>query len=214
MKEWICKNIKWFSQGCLRFDFGGKVIYTDPFGIDSDLRDADYNFISHSHFDHFSPDDIDRVMKKDTVFIFPRSMKKEVGKYSDYQIIYVTPGDCAELAGNITFMAVCAYNINKTQCHPKENNWVGYLFTFDGMQFYYTSDTELIPEMENIHADVIFTPLGQTYTMDSVEDAAKAVVATGAKYAVPIHFGKYEGEVGDVEKFAKALQGKAEVFTL
>ena len=62
-REWIVKNIKWFSQGCLRFDFGGKIIYTDPFDIESYVNDADYIFISHSHFDHFSLEDIQKVIK-------------------------------------------------------------------------------------------------------------------------------------------------------
>ncbi len=213
-REWIVKNIKWFSQGCLRFDFGGKIIYTDPFDIESYVNDADYIFISHSHFDHFSLEDIQKVIKKDTVFIFPKSMKKEAGNFSSYQVIYILPGDCADLAGKIAFTAEYAYNINKTQCHPKENEWVGYMFEYDGKRFYYTSDTELIPEMNDVKADVIFLPLGQTYTMDSVEDAVKAVEVTGAKIAVPIHYGKYEGTVEDAEKFKTLLDGKAEVIIL
>lgn len=212
--EWLRKNVKWYSQGCLRFDFGGKILYTDPFEIETYVNDADYIFISHAHFDHFSLDDIQKVIKKDTVLIFPKSMKKEAANFSSYQVIYVVPEDYAELAGKISFTAEYAYNINKIQCHPIENEWVGYMFEYDNKKFYYTSDTEFIPQMHSIAADVIFLPLGQTYTMDSVDDAAKAVVATGAKTAVPIHYGKYEGSVDDVYKLEELLKGKADVVVL
>ena len=34
-----------------------KIIYIDPFKIDKEYKDADYIFITHSHYDHFSLDD-------------------------------------------------------------------------------------------------------------------------------------------------------------
>ena len=34
------------------------VIYIDPFKISKDYNDADYIFCTHSHYDHFSPEDI------------------------------------------------------------------------------------------------------------------------------------------------------------
>ena len=36
----------------------GIVIYIDPFKINKDYHDADYIFFTHSHYDHFSPEDI------------------------------------------------------------------------------------------------------------------------------------------------------------
>ena len=35
-----------------------KVIYFDPFKITEDKHDADVIFVTHEHFDHFSPEDI------------------------------------------------------------------------------------------------------------------------------------------------------------
>ena len=37
-----------------------KVIYIDPFKIDNEYHDADIIFITHSHFDHYSEEDIDK----------------------------------------------------------------------------------------------------------------------------------------------------------
>lgn len=42
----------------------GKVIYIDPYNIDSDYNDADIIFITHDHYDHYSEEDIDRIKKR------------------------------------------------------------------------------------------------------------------------------------------------------
>ncbi len=207
------KNVKWFSQGALKFDFQGKKIYTDPFDIDSNYNDADYIFLTHPHFDHISPENIDKVIKDKTEFIVAESIADEIKQYSHHKITKVNSGDKMDFV-DFKIEVVPAYNIVKTQCHAKENGWVGYVFKFGDVTVYYTSDTEYIPEMENIKTDIIFLPLGQTYTMECVEDAVKAVKATNAKVAVPIHFGKFEGTEEDAVKF-EALAGEfAEVVRL
>ena len=191
MKNYILNNVKWISQGCIRIQSNNNVIYTDPFEIDSIYNDADYILISHAHYDHYSPEDIKKVVKNNTVFIFPETMKRESENYKEHAVYFVSPGDTVKLDG-VEIDAVYAYNIDKIQCHPKENNWVGYVIKIDGYSLYYTSDTELIPEMKALTVDVIFVPLGQTYTMNCIEDAVKAVECTKAKIAIPIHYGKYE----------------------
>ena len=37
-----------------------KVIYVDPYNIENKINDADFIFITHSHFDHFSEKDLIR----------------------------------------------------------------------------------------------------------------------------------------------------------
>ena len=66
-----------------------------------------------------------------------------------------------------------AYNINKNY-HPKQNEWVGYLFEIDGIRFYHAGDTDMIPEMDAITTDVAFLPVSGTYVMDAEEAAAAA----------------------------------------
>ncbi len=77
MKD-IIKNTKWFSQGALRFAYNGKIIYTDPFDIDGAYHDADFIFLTHPHFDHISPENIDKVIKADTVFVAAESISDEI----------------------------------------------------------------------------------------------------------------------------------------
>lgn len=213
MKDFVLKNVRWISQGCLRIACDDIIIYTDPFDVDKPYNDADYILISHAHSDHYSPEDIKKVVKEDTVFIFPKSMQIEANNYVNHVIYFVMPYDVIKL-DKVCFEAVCAYNIDKIQCHPKENDWVGYIIKIYDYSLYYASDTELIPEMKEIVCDVIFVPLGQTYTMNSVEDAVKAVEYTKSKVAVPIHYGKFEGTKEDAEKFVSMLKNKAEAIIL
>ena len=51
------------------------IIYIDPFKIDKEYHDADYIFFTHSHYDHFSPEDIEKVRKENTVFIVTEDIK-------------------------------------------------------------------------------------------------------------------------------------------
>ena len=208
------KNVKYFAQGSLRIEYYSNIIYTDPFRIDKDYSDADIIIITHPHFDHFSPEDINKVVKEDTMFIAPSSISDVMKDYEkEYQTDYIEAGDSVD-TGYMLFSAVPAYNVIKKDNHPKESGWIGCVFEFEEATLYYTSDTELIDEMHDIEADIIFLPLGQTYTFESVEDAVQAVLRTNASVAVPVHYGLYEGSEADADKFEELLKGQAEVVRL
>jgi L-ascorbate metabolism protein UlaG (beta-lactamase superfamily) len=55
-----------------------KIIYIDPFKIDKKYNDADFIFITHSHYDHFSEIDIKMVMKDNTKIIVPVQLLKKI----------------------------------------------------------------------------------------------------------------------------------------
>ena len=42
------------------------TIYIDPYQIEEASHDAEYIFITHSHYDHFSPEDIEKIKKPET----------------------------------------------------------------------------------------------------------------------------------------------------
>ena len=106
-----------------------KVVYFDPFGIKEAPHDADMIFITHPHFDHFSPEDIGKVRKDDTVFIAPASAAADISKVCPNEALPVLlePGDARTVCG-IPVEAVPAYNVNKA-FHPKKNGWLGYVVT-------------------------------------------------------------------------------------
>jgi len=205
----MVKNIHWMGQAAVKVDAGNKVIYFDPYQIKEQDK-ADIILISHSHGDHLSKGDISKVTTENTVIIAPKSCESDLSSVKKAKLLLSEPG-FKETVGGITIEAVPAYNVDKTNFHPKANNWVGYIITVDGVRIYHAGDTERIPEMKNFSCDIAMLPLGQTYTMNSVEDAAKAALDVKAKIAIPIHYAMYEGTKADAEKFKALLEGKVAV---
>ncbi len=181
-----------------------KVIYIDPFKIEKNYNDADIVFITHDHYDHYSEEDIDKVINENTIIIIPEELltkllRKGINKNA---IITVEPNEKYMVQG-IKFETIPAYNTNKT-FHPKENDWVGYIITLDGIRYYIAGDTDITEENRKVKCDVAFVPVGGTYTMNYSE-AAELVNIIKPKIAVPIHYGSVVGTKQDATNFIKLL---------
>lgn len=181
-----------------------KTIYIDPFKIDKDYNDADIVFITHDHFDHYSEEDIDKVINENTTIIIPEELltkilRKGINKNA---IITVEPNKKYIVQG-IKFETIPAYNTNKT-FHPKENDWIGYIIMLDGIRYYIAGDTDITEENRKVKCDVAFVPVGGTYTMD-FKEAAQLINEIQPKIAVPIHYGSIVGTEQDATDFIKLL---------
>lgn len=201
----MVRNIHWIQQSCFRIDGQRRTIYTDPLSI-TKTDVADIILVSHAHGDHFSPADIDKLVGPNTVLIAPA----DCNYTGTVHRVVLKPGE-AYIAKGIKIKAVPAYNITKTDFHPKSNNWVGYVITMNGVTLYHAGDTERIPEMKNIDCDIAMLPLGQTYTMNTVADAAESAKDVKAQVAIPMHFGLYEGTEADAQTFKSLLDGFVKV---
>ena len=62
----MLENIEVLCHNCIKFS-GEKIIYTDPFQLKNNYYDADMILITHSHYDHFSEEDIKKVKKENTL---------------------------------------------------------------------------------------------------------------------------------------------------
>ena len=181
-----------------------KTIYIDPFKIDRNYNDADIIFITHDHYDHYSEEDIDKVINENTVIVIPEELLTKVLKkgINKNAIITVKPNQKYMVQG-IKFETVAAYNTNKT-FHPKENGWVGYVIEINEIKYYIAGDTDITEENKKVKCDVAFVPVGGTYTMD-FKEAAQLVNEIQPKVAVPIHYGSVVGTKQDAEEFIKLL---------
>ena len=183
------------------------IIYFDPYKINKDYHDADIIFITHSHYDHYSPLDIKKVIKDNTIIVCPEDVKEELLKLDIKNIIEVVPNKDYEVL-NIKFKTIPAYNINKN-FHPKENNWVGYLVNYNNVKYYIAGDTDITEENKNIICDVAFVPIGGTFTMN-YKEAASLINEIQPKIAVPTHYGLIVGNKDDGIKFSKLLNNSIE----
>ena len=181
-----------------------KTIYIDPFKIDRNYNDADIIFITHDHYDHYSEEDIDKVINENAVIVIPEELLTKVLKkgINKNEIITVEPNQKYMVQG-IKFETVPAYNTNKT-FHPKENGWVGYVIEINGIKYYIAGDTDITEENKKVKCDVAFVPVGGTYTMD-FKEAAQLVNQIQPKVAIPIHYGSVVGTKQDAEEFIKLL---------
>ena len=177
----------------------GKTIYVDPFKIEKDANDADIVLVTHDHYDHFSPEDIEKIINNETIIVAPKTVKA-LSKMRN--TVLVEPNNAYEVKG-IKIETIPAYNVNK-QFHPKDNQWVGYIIEIDKTRYYIAGDTDVTPENKQVNCDVAFIPVGGTYTMNYTE-AAELANAIKPKIVVPTHYGDIVGEKDDGEKFKMLL---------
>jgi L-ascorbate metabolism protein UlaG (beta-lactamase superfamily) len=201
----MVENIHWYGQSSIRIPFNGKFIYIDPFQI-TEKDPAAVILITHPHFDHFSVDEISKVATHSTPIYAPKECNDKLRSLGYSHCVDVIPGQSFTV-GDIHFKTVPAYNTVNNN-HPKDKHWVGYVLTLGGITIYHPGDTNRIPEMKVIHCDIAFMPLGQTYTMQNVQEAADAVMDVKAKVAIPIHYGIYEGASTDAPLFKQLLVNK------
>jgi L-ascorbate metabolism protein UlaG (beta-lactamase superfamily) len=193
------ENIEFLGHASFKIK-GSKIIYTDPYEI-FDEETADIILITHSHFDHLSVKDIKKISNENTTIVASKDCIDSLQNLPCYTI-GLEPFQNVIING-VHIDAFPAYNINK-EFHPKEKKWNGYVFELDGIRYYHPGDTDKIPEMERIKADILFLPVGGTYTMDHKE-AASVVSIINPKKAIPMHYGTIVGSISDAEAFIQLV---------
>ncbi len=204
LKEAV-KKIHWLGHDCIRLD-GSTVVIFDPFKL-TQSKPADLILISHDHFDHLSPEDLEKVRKSDSVIVTDKS---SAGKISG-DVKVVAPGDRLTVKG-VAIEVHPAYNTNK-EFHPKSAGMLSFVVNLDGVRFYHAGDTDFIPEMADLNVDIAFLPVSGTYVM-TAEEAVQAAKAIKPKIAIPMHYGAIVGSEEDAKKFKKELEGQFEVVIL
>ena len=204
------ENIEVFEQNSIRITDRLGRIYIDPFRMREEPHDAAFIFITHDHYDHFSPDDIAKVAGDNTILVVPEKMAGKARQVSDRvrRIETVKPGAYREIEG-LEFETVPSYNVFKP-FHPKSAEWVGYIFRIDGKRIYVAGDTDATKEAGTVKCDVALVPIGGTFTMDA-RKAAELVNAIRPGVAIPVHYGSVVGSPGDGDTFAEYVKDPVKV---
>ncbi len=205
------ENVTWFGNAgfCFEDKQGNKVYFIDPLELRGRAKEkADIIFITHAHQDHFSPKDIEEILKPETVIVAPPDITSQIDNPNEK--VNVEPNKEYDVKG-FKFWTFPAYNTHpdRLQFHPKSNKWVGYFFNINGKKIYHAGDTDYIPEMDGLkqwNIDVAMIPIGGHYTMGP-DEAAKAANAIAAKVTIPMHFRIQAGEKADdyLEEFKKLV---------
>lgn len=141
-------DIEILGHSSVIMHWNGQVIHIDPYSEEADYSEqpkADLILVTHHHSDHFDPDAIAEIRKKDTVVI---STEKVAHALEGVTVLH--NGERTTWNG-ITIRATPAYNIVNMRAPgepfhiPGEGN--GYVMEIDPLRIYIAGDTELIPEM-------------------------------------------------------------------
>ena len=198
-------SIDWLGHSGFRIRVGRAVVYIDPYRVPAGSPPADLILITHGHYDHFSPQDVERLTTKDTWLVGPAAVAERVSG----QVHSIAPGELLddELVRGVHVAAVAAYNTSKRNpegkaFHPREAGWVGYELNLRGERLYHSGDTDVIPEMDSVTGvDVALLPVSGVYVM-TPQEAAEAARRIQPRVAIPMHWGSHIGTEGDARAFA------------
>jgi L-ascorbate metabolism protein UlaG (beta-lactamase superfamily) len=189
----------------LEIEAGGKVIIIDPAkpANFAGLPQADLILVTDIHGDHLDEGLLKAESKADTTIIAPDAVAKMV---KEVKITKVLANGEKTTWGAWTIEAIPMYNMKRGPAEGKffhdKGRGNGYVLTYGGKRFYFSGDTENIPEMRALkNIDVAFVCMNLPYTM-TPEEAADAVKAFHPKVVIPYH---YKGQ--DTTVFKKALDG-------
>ena len=181
--------VRFVKHGCVCFESDDTVVYVDPYKVPDDAHDADLIVITHSHGDHYSPEDIERVRKEDTCFAttaeVARLLERDFGIDDDYisELSFEAPRIGFECGAVLE--PVAAENKN----HPVSFGF-GLVLEFAGFTYYLSGDTDVL--VDNVQCDVLFVVCDGIWNMPDYEKSVPAQVAAMdvlPGLVVPYHYG-------------------------
>jgi len=201
----LIDQLDWLGHSGFRLSVGGATIYIDPFRV-PDGPHADAILITHGHYDHYSPQDIERLSHEGTVLVGPPA----VAERASGLVASLAPGQAIELGGvrGVEVAALPAYNTAKRGAsgnlfHSREAGGIGFDLNVRGERLYHSGDTDVIPEMDGVAGvDLALLAVSGVYVMTPSE-AAEAARRIEPKTAVPMHWGGHVGTREDAEDFAR-----------
>jgi L-ascorbate metabolism protein UlaG (beta-lactamase superfamily) len=190
----LLRTLHWLGHASFRID-EPSVIYIDPWRLPAGSPPADLILVSHDHYDHCSPEDVESIRREATVVVAQAAAATKLR--SPVRVLQV--GKSTEVAG-VKVEAVPAYNTNK-KFHPRDAGFLGFILHLDGERLYFAGDTDLIPEMNGMACDVALLPVSGTYVM-TADEAVRAAGVIRTRVAVPMHYGAgVVGTEADAEAF-------------
>ena len=201
----IVDYVDWLGHAGFRLRVGRANVYIDPYRAGDEHPPADLILITHGHYDHFSPSDVERLSHDRTWLIGPPAVAERLG---GARVLSLAPGEVVEdeLVPGLHIMAVAAYNTSKRDpdgivFHPRAAGGLGYELNFRGERLYHSGDTDVIPEMDAVTGvDLALLPVSGVYVMTASE-AAEAARRIQPRLAVPMHWGEHIGTRNDALAF-------------
>ncbi len=210
----LLEPVEWLGHAGFRLRLGRAWVYIDPYRVPQPAPRADLILVTHDHYDHFSPRDVEALARSETWLVGPATVVERVRGRS----LSLAPGEVIEdeLLRGLEVRGVAAYNTSKRNAegrpfHPREAGWLGFELRWQGWRLYHAGDTDVIPEMDQVTGcDVALLPVSGGYVM-TAEEAAEAARRIQPRVAVPMHWGAEVGSRQDAERFRRLAPTRVEI---
>lgn len=200
-------ELKWLGHAGF-FIKNSKKIYIDPYKISENCEKADIILLTHSHYDHCSIEDLEKIIQEGTTIVIPADCQSKIARFKmPVKLVVIEPGQ-EFILNDLRIVAFPAYNVDK-DFHPKEEDWVSYLIKINDVLIYHAGDTDVIPEMQKLTGHkhngkkfVALLPVGGRFTMNA-EEAVEAAKLIKPDIVIPMHYGDVVGDDKDAEEFCE-----------
>lgn len=200
-------KITWLGQAGLLFETNGIKIMVDPYLSDSVEKvnptnwrrvpvkeelfgeDIDIIVITHNHLDHLDMETLERFLNIDRTLtiLAPYDAWQEIRKFGKNHNYVMFNRGTVWTQNGITFTAVKAEHSDLTA--------IGFTI-YDGKEkIYVTGDTlynkEIFADLPQ-DIDAVFLPINGVGNNMNITDAKRFAQKTGAKKAIPVHWGMFD----------------------
>ncbi|MGI9644989.1 MAG: MBL fold metallo-hydrolase [Ilumatobacteraceae bacterium] len=199
-------TITFVGHASVAIQVAGTTILTDPVltdrlkhlrrvgavAEDFDPATIDVVAISHQHHDHLHVASLKRLPRSAHAVV-PRGLGTKVAKLGFERVSELTVGESVD-HDRVTITAVPAHHDDHRHPGMARIEPLGYVFDADGWSAYFPGDTDVYPEMADLHPDLTLIPVwgwGPTLGGGHLdpERAAEALELLGSRTAIPIHWG-------------------------
>ncbi|MBQ3573818.1 MAG: MBL fold metallo-hydrolase [Clostridia bacterium] len=201
-------KIKWIGQSGYILTDGKIEICIDPYLSDvvnkvagrprmvpppfsPDELKSDVVVCTHDHLDHIDTDAIPLMKKENMLFLAPSDCEGKLRELGVLNFESFDEGKSFKI-GDFTLTAVFADHTVPS---------VGVLVEYEGGVLYFSGDTYYNEKLEDIKCDYMFVCInGKLGNMD-VADAMALTEKINPSLAIPNHYGMFESNTEDPEKF-------------
>ena len=201
-------EIHWLQHASFKIKTRNKLIYIDPYQL-KQQEPADFVFLTHSHYDHLSIEDLKKVVTEKTIIVCAVECLDKLEEITVGSIEPMEPYKSLDLEG-LKVQTTPAFNLTK-KFHPEGNNWVGFIIDVEKVKIYHAGDTDMLEDLKKIECDIALLPVSGTYVMDAEEAAELANTIKPKVVAIPMHYGTIVGSVEDAEKFKSLCKCNVEI---
>lgn len=215
-----CK-IRWIGQSGYILDDGKTEICIDPYLSNVVERiahrermvEAPFSpenlkcnvvICTHNHLDHLDIDAIPLMQKKDMLFLAPSEAKDQLFECGVTKFEAFDESTIVKV-GDFELTAVYADHTVPA---------VGVLVKYGGIFLYFSGDTQYnvkLNELAEFAIDIMFICINGKLGNMNVEDAIKLTKIIDPKVAVPTHYGMFESNTEDPQKYISRVKGGFEM---